>query len=298
MSKRRIIDTHHHLWDLGHGYRYPWLQDRPLGVGVCGDVAPIARDYLADDYRADTAGYDLVKSVHVEAVAADAVGETRWLAPLVAAGGPPYAIVARAELHAPDVERVLAAQAEFPAVRGIRHIVNWHANPRLTFTDRSDLLTDPAWRAGYRLLRKYGLSFDLQLYPGQMEDAYRLAADNPETLVILNHAGMPVDRDPDGIKAWQQGMKRLASAPNVVAKISGLGMVDWSWTSESIRPFVRGTIDYFGTDRVMFGSNFPVDKLYSSFDTLYGAYENIVADLTEAEQDKLFHGNALTHYRL
>ena len=88
-------------------------------------------------------------------------------------------------------------------------------------------------------------------------------------------------------------MKRLAAEPNVVAKISGLGMVDWRWSEASIRPFVLGAIDCFGVDRAMFGSNFPVDKLYSSFDALYGAFESIVASFSESEKDKLFHGNAL-----
>jgi predicted TIM-barrel fold metal-dependent hydrolase len=297
MTKRRIIDAHHHLWDLGRSYSYSWLQDRPLGVGVCGDVTAIARDYLVAEYSDDTATYDLVSSVHIEAVAIDPIAETTWLQPLADAGLP-GAIVARAELNAPDIEKVLAAQAAFPAVRGIRHIVNWHKTPRLTFTDRDDFLRDPAWRAGFKLLSKYGLSFDLQLYPSQMEDAYRLATDHPDTLIILNHAGMPVDRDVDSLKLWHDGMRRLATAPNVVAKVSGLGMVDWNWTPKTIRPFVRYTIDAFGTDRVMFGSNFPVDKLYSSFETLYRAFEAITADLSAEDQDKLFHANARTHYHL
>jgi len=298
MARRKIVDAHHHLWDLGRAYNYPWLQDRPLGVGVCGDVSAIAGDYLLDDLAADTSGYELVKSVHIEAVAADPITESQWLQDLADKRGFPHAIVARAELNAPDVERVLARQAEFANVRGIRHIVNWHSEPRLTFTNRSDLLTDPAWLAGFGLLKKYGLSFDLQLYPSQMEDAYGVAKRHPDTLVIVNHAGMPVDRDADGIAQWRTGMKRLASADNLVAKISGLGMVDWYWTADSIRPFVRDTIDCFGTDRVMFGSNFPVDQLYSSFAALYGAFEAIVSDFSEGDQDKMFRANALRHYRL
>lgn len=298
MAKRRITDAHHHLWDLRRGHNYPWLQDRPLATGVCGDVEPIAMNYLLDDLVRDSAGYDLVKSVHIEAVAADPVGETRWLQGLADRTGFPHAIVARAELQAPDVEATLAAHAQFANLRGIRHIVNWHRDPRLAFTGRSDLLRDPAWLAGFGLLGKYGLSFDLQLYPSQMKDARDLARRNPDTLIVLNHAGMPVDPDPDGIAAWRSGMKRLAAADNVVAKISGLGMVDHRWTVDSIRPFVRHTIDCFGTERTMFGSNFPVDGLYSSFATLYRAFEAVIADLSEAEQDRLFHANAVRHYRL
>jgi predicted TIM-barrel fold metal-dependent hydrolase len=297
MAKRKIVDAHHHLWDLGRGCNYPWLQDKPSGDGMLGNLAPIARDYLLRDYRADAANYDVVGSVHIEAVSANPVIETRWLQETTKSEGLPSAIVARVELHKPDTEKVIAEQVTFQNVRGIRQIVNWHQNPKYTFTDH-DFLNDDAWLAGFRLLHKYKLSFDLQLYPAQMGDAVQLARRNPETLIVINHTGMPLERDEAGLALWRDGMKRLGAEPNVVAKISGLGMVDWRWSEASIRPFVLGVIDRFGVDRVMFGSNFPVDKLYSSFDTLYGSFESIVASFSESEKDLLFRDNALRHYRL
>ncbi len=115
---------------------------------------------------------------------------------------------------------------------------------------------------------------------------------------MLNHAGMPVERDPAGVETWRSGMRALAECDNVVAKISGLGMVDHRWSETSIRPFVLETIDLFGTERAMFGSNFPVDRLYGTFDTVYGAFESITAGFTEAEQAKLFHDNARSAYRI
>lgn len=297
MAKRKIVDAHHHLWDLGHGYNYPWLQDKPSGKGMLGDLKPIACDYLLRDYRADTANYDVVGSVHIEAVPADPVIETRWLQETTKSEGLPSGIVARVELHKPDAEKVIAEQANFPKVRGVRHIVNWHRDPKYTFTDH-DFLTDDAWLAGFRLLRKYDLSFDLQLYPAQMGDAAELARRNPGTLIIVNHAGMPLERDEAGLALWREGMRQLGGEPNVVAKISGLGMVDWRWSEVGIRPFVLDVIDRFGVERVMFGSNFPVDKLYSSFDALYGSFESIVGSFSDSEKERLFRGNTLRHYRL
>lgn len=298
MAKRKIVDAHHHLWDLDRGRNYAWLQDRPLPVGVCGDVGPIARNYLLDDYLADTADFELVQSVHIEAVSTDPLGETRWLQDLADRRGRPFGIVARVELHRPGVEREIAGHRLARNLRGVRHIVNWHRNPRWTFVDRDDFLVDSAWLAGFKLLRKYDLSFDLQLYPSQMADAARLARSNPDTLIVLNHTGMPVDRDTAGLEAWRNGMRLLAGAENVVAKISGLGMVDWHWTQSSIRPFVLETIDVFGTDRVMFASNFPVDRLYGGFSALYGAFAALVAAFSDDEQDRMFRANALKYYRL
>jgi predicted TIM-barrel fold metal-dependent hydrolase len=297
MSKRQIVDAHHHLWDLGSGYNYPWLQDKRSGEGMLGNLAPIARDYLVRDYRADTANYEVVGSVHIEAVPADQVMETRWLQKTTKSEGLPSCIVAHVELQKHNAEKIIAEHVSFPTVRGIRQIVNWHPNPKYTFTDQ-DFLTDSDWLASFRLLRKYGLSFDLQLYPAQMSDAARLARSNPETLIVMNHAGMPLERDEPGLALWRDGVKRLGAEAHVIAKISGLGMVDWRWSEASIRPFVLGVIDRFGVDRVMFGSNFPVDKLYSSFDTLYGSFESIVASFSDREKDQLFRDNALRHYRL
>jgi predicted TIM-barrel fold metal-dependent hydrolase len=299
MNDFPIVDPHHHLWDLER-FSYPWLGARPLPASVAGDVAPIAKSYLLDDYLADTTNQNVVKSVHVDAGFDPSlpVEETRWLQSIADQRGFPHGVVARAELHRPDVETTLAAHCRFPNVRGIRHIVNWHPDPAKTYVTKPDFLTDPAWLRGFALLKRFNLSFDLQLYPSQMADAAALAAAHGDTMIILNHAGMPVDRDAEALSLWRTGMRALAAEPNVWVKISGLGMVDWRWTEESLRPFVLDTIEIFGPDRCMFASNFPVDKLYSSFDALYGAFKRIVSDFSMGEQRKLFSDAALAVYRI
>ena len=218
--------------------------------------------------------------MHVEAIAQDPVGETEWLQGLADEHGFPHGAVVRASLHQPDVERELERQCQFSIVRGVRDILNWHKNPSVSYIERSDLLTDPAWLRGFALLKKYNLSFDMQLYPLQMMDAAAVARRHPDMSIILNHAGMPVDRDPESLDHWRKGMRALAACDNVTVKISGLGMVDWNWTTESIRPFVLETIDIFGVDRSMFASNFPVDKIYSDFATLYRAFFEITKDFS------------------
>lgn len=299
MNDFPIVDPHHHLWDLER-FSYPWLSARPLAASVAGDVAPIAKSYLLDDYLADTAKQKVVKSVHVDAGfdPSQPVEETRWLQSIADQRGFPHGIVARAELHRPDVETTLASHCRFPNVRGIRHIVNWHPDPAKTYVTKPDFLTDPAWLRGFAQLKRYNLSFDLQLYPSQMADAAALAAAHGDTTIILNHAGMPVDRDPEALSLWRAGMRALGAQPNVWVKISGLGMVDWRWTEQSIRPFVLETIEIFGPDRCMFASNFPVDKLYSSFDALYDAFKSIVRDFSVGERRKLFSDTALAVYRI
>lgn len=299
MAPVPVIDPHFHLWDLEHNV-YPWLMQRPLPASVAGDVAPIAHSYSLKDYRAESARWQIIAAVHVDAGfdPADPIAETRWLQGIAAAEDFPQGIVAAAQLDDPAIADILAAQAAFPNVRGIRHIINWHRDPTKTYVQRADLLTDPLWNAGFARLRDYNLSFDLQLYPSQMVEAANLAARHPETAIILNHAGMPVDRDDDGLAQWRRGMEQLAAQPNVSVKISGLGMVDWHWTVETLRPFVLDTIAIFGIERCMFASNFPVDSLYSDFDTLFDAFDAIVTDFTDAERRALFAENARRVYRL
>ena len=98
--------------------------------------------------------------------------------------------------------------------------------------------------------------------------------------------------------AWRRGMRKMADCPNIAVKITGLPMTDWHWTTDSLRPVVLETIEIFGVDRCMFGSNFPIDGLHSSFDTLLDAYREIVATLSEDEQRALFHDNASRYYRI
>lgn len=298
MHQLPIIDPHQHLWDFSR-HHYGWLMDRPLPSNPAGDVAPIARPYGLDDYLADTAGWNVVATVHVDAGAApsDALKETRWLQEIADARGFPQGIVAYAALNDPDADRLLEAHRQSANVRGIRQIVNWHADPARTYTPR-DLLEDDAWLRGFGLLARHDLSFDLQIYPSQMPAAARLAARHPDTRIILNHTGMPTDRDPEGLAAWSAGMGELAARPNVAVKISGLAMIDRQWTVDSIRPFVLTAIDLFGPERCMFASNFPVDKLYGGFSRHYEAYDAIVAGFSDGERRRLFGGTAAEFYRL
>lgn len=298
-DRLELVDAHHHLWDLERHF-YPWLSPRPLPPAMAGDCTPIAKTYALDDFLDDAKGQALVKSVHVEAGFDPAAPllETKWLQEIADARGFPHAIVAKAELHKPDVERLLAEHRQFPNVRGIRHMVSWHSDPTKTFIDRPDLLTDEQWLKGFALLKKYDLSFDLQVYPWQMADAVRLAQRHPDIAIIVVHTGMPIERDADTLEQWRSGMRALGKLPNVSVKISGLGMFDHAWTVDSIRPFVLHALDAFGTDKAMVGSNFPVDKLYSDYDAIFEAFKTITGDLSAAERQALFARNAERIYRI
>jgi predicted TIM-barrel fold metal-dependent hydrolase len=294
-----IIDPHMHLWDLDRHY-YSWLQDTPLPNNPAGDMSSIAyRSYRLDDYLADTAGWNVVQTVHVECglPPKDQLSETDWLQGLADTRGVIGGIVAGANLDDPGVEPLLEAHAARANVRGVRQIVNWHGSGQDLRSDR------PAAErsAMARRLRPAGQvrpvvrPAALSLADG---DGRRTGRAHPDVPVIVNHAGMPTDRDDAGLKAWREGLALLAERPNVSCKISGLAMIDRAWTVDSLRPFVLRVIETFGPSRCMFASNFPVEKVHGSFGGFYAAYDAITADFGEAERALMFAGTASRIYRL
>lgn len=292
-----LIDAHHHLQEL-RGNRYPWLA-AGAPEKLEGDLGPIRRDYLPADYAADLAGVKLVASVHVQnGWNSDPVAETRWLEAQATATGRPDAIVAHADLASPGVDAVLAAHAAHHRVRGIRQILNWHSDPRYRVASTPDLMINPAWRAGYALLARHHLSFDLQLYWPQMDMALALARAFPETQVVLDHFGMPIDRTAEGLASWAAAMRRLSAASNVAVKLSGLGLGHPRWTVEDTVPLLRRTIELFGPERTMVGTNLPVDRLFAPPAQTFQALGVAVADLSATERHLILQGTAARLYRL
>lgn len=293
-----FVDAHVHLWDLKQ-IRYPWLEPPFHEDGPNGSVEAIAQDYLLKDYLADAHRWNVRGFVHVDAGAEPgaAIAETKWLQSIADAHGMPSAIVAFAALDEPNVETLLSEHARHPRVRGIRQIVNWHADPRRTYTAR-DLTTDPAWQRGFGLLENFEFSFDLQCYPSQLAGVAALAARHSSVPIVLNHAGMPVDTDGSGVELWRSGMRALAALPQAAVKLSGFGFIHRRWTVDQIRPILLEAIEIFGPKRCLFASDFPTDKLFGSFDRHLEAYHEIASSFSWEERRDLFGRNANRIYRL
>jgi predicted TIM-barrel fold metal-dependent hydrolase len=241
-----------------------------------------------------------VGTVYVEAEwdPADPFGETGWVQGLAAREGLPSAVVAQAWLDRDDVEDVLARQAACPLVRGIRHKPAAAPSLDAVVPGAPGSMGDPRWRAGFARLARHGLSFDLQTPWWHLHEAAALARAFPDTRIVLNHTGLPSDRSAEGLRGWRAGMATLAAEPNVAVKISGLGVPGRPWTVESNREVVLRTLDLFGVDRAMFASNFPVDGLVATFDTIYAGFGALVQDLSPPERQRLFCDNAVRFYRL
>lgn len=299
MAELAICDPHQHFWDLDAN-PYPWLQHEVLTGFRYGDYSPLRRNYMPSDYARDTARQNVVKSVHVEAEmdTADPVRETRWLSRLQAATGWPTACVGQAWFARDDIADVLAGHAQHPIVRGIRQKPKAAASPAGVAPGSPGSMGEEKFRRGYALMAKHGLSYDLQTPWWHLAEAADLAGSFPETLLILNHTGLPADRSPEGLAGWRRGLEGLAKVPNTALKISGIGLADATWPVEGNRAVVLDAIAIFGIERCMFASNFPVDRLVASYDTIFDGFKSFVADFPEADRRKLFHDNAVKFYRL
>ena len=283
-----IVDAHHHLWDPDHNY-HPWLRDEPQIPFRYGDYKALRRRYLQEQYLADTREFRVSGSVYVETEwdPTDPIGEMAYVAELRKAGGLPSVAVGQAWLDRADWGEVLERLTGFDFVRSVRH------KPR-----PGDMKTATRWRRGFaKLARRLG-RFDLQTPWIYLGDAAELAREFRSVRIFLNHAGLPVDRTPEELVGWRRAMARLAQEPNVVVKISGLGVPGVGWTTADNRGIVLTTIDLFGVDRCMFASNFPVDGLCAGFGDIYRGFEKIVRDFTADERRALFVDNARRLYAI
>lgn len=293
MTELEIVDAHHHLTDLTRSY--PWLEGPAVARYHGNDVA-LRRNYFLDDYLADVGDYRLIGSVHIENGAADPFAEAEWIHSVHDDRGLPSVQVGKVSLLDANAPAQLERLAAISSVRGIRDILNWHHDPVYTHRERMDIIADPVWRANFALLHQHRFSFDIQVFPSQLIEAAELARAFPEIRIILDHAGMPIGRDRHSMHEWRSGMRAMATNPNVFVKVSALGTNDHRWSVESLKPFVIETIEIFGSKRAMFGSNFPVDSLYSSFTRLYEAFDELTSDYAAADRQELFSRTAMTAY--
>ena len=290
-----IVDAHHHIWRQAD---LPWLKG-PMQPRIFGRYEPIRKDYRIEDYLADIKGLGISRSVYVQANWAPEqyLDEAAYVQETADEHGWPHAMVAFADLTVEDARPQLDALAKFPLVRGIRQQLHWHDIPMYRFAQSPNLARDPVLQRNIGHLADYGWVFDLQLFPTQMAGGAELAAACPDVTFILQHAGMLVDRSAQGWMEWRAAMAELAARPNASCKLSGFGTFVHEVDQALITALWRETLALFGADRCLWGSNFPIEKLWASYGKLLGAHQEAAAMLTEADRQKIFERNARRIYR-
>jgi predicted TIM-barrel fold metal-dependent hydrolase len=291
-----VIDTHHHIW---RRLDIPWLADPPI-PRMYGEYFGLRRDYRVEEWINDVVPEGVTKSVHVTANwgPARALDETRWLQSVADKHGFPHGIVCEAVMTDADLDAKLKAQTQFPNLRGVREQIFWDSHPLRQRVSRPDYCNAPEFRRGFALLEKYGLSFELQVFAGQVKYAVELIKAFPNMPMILLHSGMLTDRSPLMIEQWRAALTAMAAFPNVHVKLSGLGMFSLGLTYPQARQVIRDSIQIFGIERTIYGSNFPLEKLHASYADFIALYRKVMSEYSEADQRKVFYDNAVKFYRL
>lgn len=291
-----MIDAHHHIWRQAD---LPWLNG-PEQPRIFGPYKAIMRDYPIDEFRADLDATGIEKSVYVQANwdPARAEQEVAWVQSVADANGWPHAIVGYCDFTVDDVTPQLEALTKYPLMRGIRQQLHWHTNPLYRFAPDAGLPADPRVRRNVAKLADYGWSFDLQVFQAQMIDAAGLAESCPDVTFILQHAGMLTDNSPEERRSWELGMRRLAEQPNVVCKLSAFGTFIHKNDPDLIADMVRTAVDIFGAKRCLFGSNFPIEKLWTSYRELWAAFQQAAEGLSATQRQFIFNDTAARVYRV
>jgi predicted TIM-barrel fold metal-dependent hydrolase len=291
-----MIDSHFHIWKQAD---LPWLTG-PMQPRIFGPYESIRRDYPISEFILDSAAGEVTSAVYVQAnwAAERALDEVAFVAEASRRSGFPIAVVAYADMLADDVRLQLDALAKEPRVRGVRMQLHWHENPAYRFAKEPDLARDTTLQKNVARLAECGWSFDLQVFAGQMAGAAALAQSCPGVTFVLQHAGMLEDLSEQGLAQWRTGMAELAARPNIVSKLSGLGTFLHRNDAAHVAFIVKETVALFGANRCLFGSNFPIEKLWTSYADLIGAHRAAIAHLSPAEQIAITSGTARRVYRL
>jgi predicted TIM-barrel fold metal-dependent hydrolase len=277
----QIIDTHQHLWDL-ELFTYAWTKNH----------ATLNRSFRVADYRAATAGFDVVKTVHLECDVDEPfmLAETEHILRLAEQPDNPLSgVVACCRPERADFPEYLAQLAGRPRLKGLRRVLH-------VVTDEVSL--SPVFVPNLRLLAEHNLSFDLCVLARQLPLAIRLVKECPEVQFILDHCGNPRIAETK-LAGWRVHITELASYPNVACKVSGLiTNASPQWTAAELRPAVEHVLEAFGWERVMFGSDWPVCTLAGSFRQWVEALLELTQAAGAENQRKLFQSNAERIYRL
>jgi len=274
-----IVDSHQHFWQVGR-FDYPWMSS---------EVEVLYRDYLPPMLEPLLKEHGVTQTVLVQA--SNTIEETHWMLSLADAHPFVAGVVGWVDLMSNEIKQQLDELTVHPKFKGVRHLVE--SEP----TD--DWLAQSSVLKGLRILARYNVSYDLLVHPRHLKHAKRVAESCPELRLVIDHLAKPPIASGE-INEWRQGIKELAAYPNVSCKLSGLVTEadHASWRIDDLQPYVESALEFFGTRRLMFGSDWPVCLLAASYSRVLESFQSLLAGLNEDERSSIFGKNATEFYRL
>ncbi len=273
-----IIDSHQHFWQVGR-FDYPWM---------IPEIAVLCQDYLPPALEPILKRCGVEQTILVQA--SNSVAETRWLLSLADRHSFIGGVVGWVDLQADDVDRQLDELAH-PKFKGVRHLVESEA--------ADDWLARPNVIRGLFELAVRQLSYDLLVHTKHLKYAERVTQECPAVRLVVDHMAKPpiAGREIDN---WRREIKKLTAYPNVWCKLSGLVTEadHQRWSASDLKPYVETALEYFGTRRMMFGSDWPVCLLAASYDRVLETAQSLTAELSSEDRERVFSENAKEFYRI
>lgn len=295
-----IVDSHHHtIWDCEANY--PWMSApmRPMIFG--DDWSEMKQEYRIETFIADSASHNVTQSVHVQANfdMSRPVDETKGLQGFADQYGFPHGIVAYADLTDSNVETLLANHLEHANTRGIRQQVYYHAdNEYWRCVDQPGFCLSNAFRRGLAALNEHKLTFDWQGFDTQFGDLADLAKAYSGMRFCLVHAGMLTSLDAATANAWRDALEQLVPRDNVFIKVSGLNTFSRKLDEPMMTHVTDTVLDMFGADRCFYGSNFPVERMWTPLADYTAAQKRAMAGRSDEVNAKFFHDTAKAFYQI
>lgn len=273
------IDSHQHFWRY-NPERDGWITD---------EMAVLKRDFAPVELSRNMRENGINRCIAVQTDQSE--DETRFLLELAECNPQIAGVVGWVDLQSDDIDERLGAFAKSPKLRGFRHIVQAERDDR--FLLRADFLR------GVARLAQYGFTYDILIYARQLRAAVEFVKHLPEQKFVLDHIGKPDIKNKE-IEGWSRGIRALAENPNVYCKLSGMVTeADWKiWRPADLKPYLDVVFEAFGTDRLMFGSDWPVCLLAASYAQVKEVVEDYARDLSAEDKEKIFGLNAARFYGL
>lgn len=291
-----IIDSHHHVWEQSD---IEWLQG-DIQPRIFGDYTSIKKDYLIDDYIDDVVDFNVEKSVYIQCnwPKSRCLDEARFIDECYNKSGWPCAFIGYCDLLDANARETLDRLFDYPLTRGIRMQLHWHKNDLYSFANSPSIMNDKIFNKNFEHLIKHDAVFELQVFQGQMQSTEKLIDRYPDINFILQHAGMPHDLSDDGMKEWYNFITKLSEYKNLFIKLSGLGTFINQNDPKFINEIVNKVLKIYSSDRCLFGSNFPIEKIWCNYGDIIDAYNAATSKLSEIDKKNIFYETANRLYKL
>ncbi len=274
----KIIDTHQHFWKY-NSTDFGWVTD---------DMQVLRKDYLPDELEVILKNNQVNGCIAVQADQSET--ETNFLLELAASNSFISGVVGWIDLRNQFLDERLQHYNQFPKLKGFRHILQ---------SEEPAFMLQDEFLNGINLLQKYNFTYDILIYPKHLAAALELAKQFPQQSFVIDHMAKPNVNHKE-IHEWEKGIRAISNCANVYCKLSGLVTeANWqTWTNQDLVPYINIIVQAFGIDRIMFGSDWPVCLLASTYDRWLSVVKNFFSEYTIADQEKIFSQNAINFYNL